>query len=328
MLTSQDIIEQLNRKFGKETVVTEAQQVDVIPTGSIGLDIAIGTGGLPVSRIVEYYGDPSSGKTTLALTACRMAQRKGISPVYIDVEHAFDMKYAKQIGVDFDGENKLVVTQPDTAQIALSIIESSIALGSKFVVLDSVGSLVPHQESIDEGEMGDSFVGLVPRLMSQSIRRLTPIVHKNKAVVLFLNQMRSKIGGMSPVTKDTPGGYVLKHGASVRVEIVRTGTNKSGDESVSNKSLAKVKKNKVAPPFKEAEFNIEFGYGVDWMEEIVQLLLDNDIIKKSGSWYKTTDGQSLGQGTNGVKEYLKQNNNLFLSFMQEKYPFVDMSYYV
>jgi recombination protein RecA len=326
-MTANDIIDSLNKKYGKETVLTKAQEIECIPTGSIGLDIAIGAGGLPMGRISEIYGVPSSGKTTLALTACKMAQKKGITPVYVDVEYALDTKYAKQIGVDFDGDNRLIITQPDDAQNALSIIESSIQNGSKFIVLDSVGALVAHQETVDEGEMGDSFVGLLARLMSQSIRRLTPLVYKNNATVLFLNQMRSKIGGMGPVTTDTPGGYALKHGTSVKIKIARTGTNKTGDESVSNSSIAKVEKNKVAPPYREAEFDILFGVGIDWKGELVQLLLDNDLIKKSGSWYKTLDGPSLGQGANGVKEYLSQNPDLYLSFMKEKYPFVNMEFY-
>lgn len=325
MATTNDIINELNKKYGKGTVVTEAENIDnVIPTGSINLDIATGVGGYPFGKLVEIFGVPSGGKSTLALTACKMAQKLGIIPVYIDVEHSLDLTYAENIGVNLEN---MILTQPDHAEQALGIIEHSIGLGSKLVILDSVGNLSSHKEAIDEAELGDALVGVIPRLMSQSLRRLIPLTSKHDATIIYLNQIRAKIGGMGPATTDTPGGYALKHAMTMRIKIARTGTNKNGDEAVSNSTIATVEKNKVAPPYRKAEFDIIFGEGIDYLTEIVHFLSEEGKIKKSGSWYKTADGISIGQGSSSVKEWLKSSTNLYKEALMSKYPFLKLDMY-
>ena len=300
---------QIERQFGKGAVMKMGERgtqvVEVIPTGSISLDIALGIGGLPRGRIVEIYGPESSGKTTLALHAIANAQRAGGIAAFIDAEHAFDAEYAKKLGVDIDA---LLVSQPDTGEQALEIMDMLIRSGAlDIVVVDSVAALVPRAEI--EGEMGDSHMGLQARLMSQALRKITGALHQSKTTAIFINQLREKIGVFFGSPETTTGGKALKFYASIRLDIRRTETLKDGQEAVGNRTRVKVVKNKMAPPFKQAEFDILYGVGISREGSLLDLGVDIGIVKKSGSWY-TYDGDQLGQGKENSRNFLLDNPDL------------------
>ena len=297
---------QIEKQFGKGAVMKLGQnvtmQVDAISTGSISLDMALGIGGLPRGRIVEIYGPEASGKTTLALHCIAEAQKGGGEVAFIDVEHALDPVYAKALGVDIDS---LLVSQPDTGEQALEICEALVRSGAiDVVVVDSVAAMTTKAEI--EGEMGDSFVGLQARLMSQALRKLTGAISKSNAVCIFINQLREKIGVMYGNPETTPGGRALKFYSSVRLDVRKKDPIKEGGEIIGNLTRVKVVKNKVAPPFREAEFDIMYGEGISREGEIIDLAVKLDIIKKSGSWY-SYEGNRIGQGRDKVKQYLKEN---------------------
>jgi recombination protein RecA len=274
----------------------------VIPTGSLSLDNALGVGGLPKGRIVEIYGPESSGKTTLALHAIANAQKQGGVAVLIDAEYAFDANYAKNLGVDIDN---LLVSQPDTGEQALEIADTLVRSGAiDIIVIDSVAALVPAAEI--EGEMGDSHMGLQARLMSQALRKLTGILSKSKTCLIFINQLRMKIGVMFGNPETTTGGNALKFYASVRIDVRRIAAIKDGENVVGNRTKAKVVKNKVAPPFKEAEFDILYGRGISLSGDVVDLATEHNIIEKSGTWF-SFEGERIGQGREKAKEFLEQN---------------------
>jgi recombination protein RecA len=300
---------QIERQFGKGAVMKMGERgtqvVEVIPTGSISLDIALGIGGLPRGRIIEIYGPESSGKTTLALHAIANAQRAGGIAAFIDAEHAFDAEYAKKLGVDIDA---LLVSQPDTGEQALEIMDMLIRSGAlDIVVVDSVAALVPRAEI--EGEMGDSHMGLQARLMSQALRKITGALHQSKTTAIFINQLREKIGVFFGSPETTTGGKALKFYASIRLDIRRTETLKDGQEAVGNRTRVKVVKNKMAPPFKQAEFDILYGVGISREGSLLDLGVDIGIVKKSGSWY-TYDGDQLGQGKENSRNFLLDNPDL------------------
>ncbi len=303
-------IKQLDKTFGKGTLVRLGEKViepiEAIGTGSIGLDIALGIGGVPRGRIIEIYGPESSGKTTLALQITAEAQKKGGICAFVDAEHALDVKYAQNLGVDTDN---LLVSQPDYGEQALDIVESIARSGAvDLIVIDSVAALTPKSEI--DGDMGDTHVGLQARLMSQALRKLTGILHKMNTTVIFINQIRMKIGMMgygSPET--TTGGNALKFYASVRLDVRRIATLKQADESIGNRVKAKVVKNKVAPPFKTAEFDVMFGEGISKEGELVDYGVKLDIIDKSGAWFSYKD-RKLGQGREKVKALLKEDKEL------------------
>lgn len=300
---------QIERQFGKGAVMKMGERgvqvVEVIPTGSISLDIALGIGGLPRGRIVEIYGPESSGKTTLALHAIANAQRAGGIAAFIDAEHAFDAEYAKKLGVDIDA---LLVSQPDTGEQALEIMDMLIRSGAlDIVVVDSVAALVPRAEI--EGEMGDSHMGLQARLMSQALRKITGALHQSKTTAIFINQLREKIGVFFGSPETTTGGKALKFYASIRLDIRRIETLKDGQDAVGNRTRVKVVKNKMAPPFKQAEFDILYGVGISREGSLLDLGVDIGIVKKSGSWY-TYDGDQLGQGKENSRNFLLDNPDL------------------
>ena len=302
-------ISQIEKQFGKGAVMRLGQNatmnVEAIPTGSLSLDMALGIGGLPRGRIVEIYGPESSGKTTVALHVVAEAQKRGGSAVFIDVEHALDPVYAKNLGVDID---QLLVSQPDTGGQALEICEALVRSGAvDVVVVDSVAAMVTKAEI--EGEMGDTHVGLQARLMSQALRKLTGAIGKSNAIVIFINQLREKIGVMYGNPETTPGGRALKFYSSVRLDVRRTEQLKAGGEVIGNRVRVKVVKNKVAPPFKEAEFDIMYGQGVSRLGEILDLGSKLDIVQKSGAWFNYGEIR-LGQGRDNAKEYLRQNPEL------------------
>ena len=299
-------ISQIEKQFGKGSIMklgsTATLNVEAISTGSISLDMALGIGGVPRGRIVEIYGPESSGKTTVALHIVAEAQKAGGEAAFIDVEHALDPVYAKALGVDIDS---LLVSQPDTGEQALEIAEALARSGAiDVIVLDSVAAMVPKAEI--EGEMGDAHVGLQARLMSQALRKLTGIVSKSNTVAVFINQLREKVGVVYGNPEVTPGGRALKFYSSVRMEVRRVEQLKSGTEMIGNRTRVKIVKNKVAPPFKEAEFDIMYGTGISREGEILDLAVKLDIINKSGAWF-SYNGERLGQGRDNVKVYLQEH---------------------
>src|SRR6202000_1048700 len=302
-------LDKLEKSYGKGTIMKlgdpSIEPIDVISTGSIGLDIALGVGGLPKGRIVEIYGPESSGKTTLAIHAIAESQRQGGIAAFIDAEHAFDRFYAKKLGVDVEN---LLISQPDNGEQALEIADNLIRSGAiDIIVIDSVAALVPKGEI--EGEMGDSKMGLQARLMSQALRKLTGTISKTGCCCIFINQLREKIGVMFGNPETTTGGNALKFYASVRLDIRRIGQLKDGDNLTGNRTKVKVVKNKVAPPFRVAEFDIMFGEGISKSGQIIDLGVDYNIIKKSGSWFSYGDAR-LGQGRDAVKQLLLDNPEL------------------
>ncbi len=300
---------QIEKQFGKGAVMKLGQKatmnVEAIPTGSLSLDIALGIGGVPRGRIIEVYGPESSGKTTVALHVVAQAQKLGGNAVFIDVEHALDPVYAKALGVDIDS---LLVSQPDTGEQALEICEALVRSGAIDVaVVDSVAAMVTKAEI--EGEMGDTHVGLQARLMSQALRKLTGAIGKSNAVVIFINQLREKIGVSYGNPETTPGGRALKFYSSVRMDVRKVEAIKDGTDMVGSRTRVKVVKNKVAPPFKTAEFDILYGTGISRAGEVLDLAVKLDIIQKSGSWF-SYNGERLGQGRDRVRDYLKENPEL------------------
>ncbi|HNP67814.1 MAG TPA: recombinase RecA [Aequorivita sp.] len=303
-------LDKLDKTYGKGTVMkmgdNAVEDVDVIPTGSLGLDVALGVGGYPRGRVIEIYGPESSGKTTLTLHAMAEAQKKGGIAAFIDAEHAFDRIYAEKLGVDIEN---LIISQPDNGEQALEIADNLIRSGAiDIVVIDSVAALTPKSEI--EGEMGDSKMGLHARLMSQALRKLTGSISKTKCTVIFINQLREKIGVMFGNPETTTGGNALKFYASVRLDIRRSTQIKDTESNATgNKTRVKVVKNKVAPPFKQAEFDIMYGEGISKVGEIIDLGVDFEIIKKAGSWF-SYDDTKLGQGRDAVKNLLLDNPEL------------------
>ena len=302
----QTALSQIDKNFGKGTVMRLGDKpemnVEAIPTGSLALDAALGIGGVPKGRIIEIYGPESSGKTTLALHILAEAQKQGGEVAFVDAEHALDPVYAAALGVDIDN---LLVSQPDTGEQALEITDALVRSGAvDAVVVDSVAALVPKQEI--EGEMGDTFVGLQARLMSQALRKLAGTIAKTNCVVIFINQLRMKIGVMYGNPETTTGGNALKFYSSVRLDVRRVESIKEGGNVIGNKTRVKVVKNKVAPPFKEAYFDIMYGQGISKWGELVDLAVQMDIVQKSGSWFSMGD-ERIGQGANSVKEYLINN---------------------
>jgi recombination protein RecA len=305
----QNTIEKLDKAYGKGTVMrlSDAKVLEIpsISTGSLGVDLALGIGGFPKGRIVEIYGPESSGKTTLAMQAIAEAQKAGGIAAFIDAEHAFDRSYAEKLGID---TKNLLISQPDYGEQALEIAEHLISSGAiDICVIDSVAALVPKAEL--EGDMGDSKMGLQARMMSQAMRKLTGTINKTGCCCVFINQLRDKIGVMFGNPETTTGGNALKFYASVRIDIRRIGAIKDGDDVKGNRTRVKVVKNKLAPPFKVVEFDIMYGEGVSKVGEILDLAVELDIVKKSGSWF-SYDGNKLGQGRDGVKEMLKDNPEL------------------
>ncbi|WP_142847849.1 recombinase RecA [Telmatospirillum sp. J64-1] len=298
---------QIERAFGKGSIMKLGQkdsavEIETVSTGSLGLDIALGVGGLPKGRIIEVYGPESSGKTTLALQCVAEAQRKGGTCAFIDAEHALDPVYARKLGVNLDD---LLISQPDAGEQALEIADTLVRSGAiDVLVVDSVAALVPRAEL--EGEMGDSHVGLQARLMSQALRKLTATVAKSNTMIIFINQLRMKIGVMFGNPETTTGGNALKFYASVRLEIRRIGAIKDRDEVVGNQTRVKVVKNKVAPPFKQVEFDIMYGEGVSKTGELLDLGTKAGLVEKSGSWF-SYGGQRIGQGRENAKNFLKEN---------------------
>jgi recombination protein RecA len=300
---------QIEKQFGKGSVMRlgehAAVPIEVIPTGSIALDVALGIGGLPRGRVIEIYGPESSGKTTVALHAVASAQALGGVAAFIDAEHALDPDYARALGVDTDA---LLVSQPDTGEQALEIADMLIRSGAiSIIVIDSVAALVPRAEI--EGEMGDSHVGLQARLMSQALRKITGALSSSGTTAIFINQLREKIGVMFGSPETTTGGKALKFYASIRLDVRRIETLKDGTEAVGNRTRVKVVKNKVAPPFKQAEFDIVYGQGISREGSLIDVGVDHAIIKKSGAWY-TYDGDQLGQGKENVRSFLRDNPDM------------------
>ena len=297
---------QIEKQFGKGSVMKlgdfKSMEIEAISTGALNLDIALGIGGIPRGRIIEIYGPESSGKTTLALHAVAEAQKTGGEAAFIDAEHALDPSYAKKIGVDVDN---LIVSQPDTGEQALEIAEALIRSGAiDIVVVDSVAALVPKAEI--DGDMGDAHVGLQARLMSQALRKLAGTINKTNATIIFINQLREKVGVMFGNPETTAGGRALKYYASVRMDIRRIEAIKQDGEVVGNRTRVKIVKNKVAPPFREAEFDIVYGKGISKEGSVLDLAVDLDIIEKSGSWYSYR-GEKMGQGRENAKLFLKEN---------------------
>ncbi|MCY4380433.1 MAG: recombinase RecA [Proteobacteria bacterium] len=305
-------VDSIEKQFGKGTIIklgdVKATNIEVIPTGSLALDVALGTGGLPKGRIVEIYGPESSGKTTLTLHAIAESQKSGGVCAFIDAEHALDVKYARRIGVQVDD---LLVSQPDTGEQALEIVELLVKSGSvDLIVIDSVAALTPRAEI--EGDMGDKHVGLQARLMSQALRKLTSITSHHNVTIIFINQLRMKIGVMFGNPETTTGGNALKFYSSVRLDIRRIASIKKTDQIIGNRVRVKVVKNKLAAPFKEAEFDIMFDEGVSSASSLLDLAVKLDLVKKNGSWFSYED-QMMGQGREGVREFFAQNPDIFKS---------------
>ncbi len=309
-------ISQIDRAFGKGSVMKlgqrEVVEMEAISTGSLSLDIALGIGGLPKGRVIEIYGPESSGKTTLALHAVAEAQKAGGVAAFVDAEHALDPIYAKKLGVDL---NELLISQPDTGEQALEIVDTLVRSGAiDILVVDSVAALTPRAEI--EGEMGDTHVGLQARLMSQALRKLTGSIAKSNCIVIFINQIRMKIGVMYGSPETTTGGNALKFYASVRLDIRRTGQIKDKDDIIGNTTKVKVVKNKVAPPFKTVEFDIMYGKGISKVGEILDLGVKAGVVEKSGSWY-SRDSQRIGQGRETAKRFLEENPEIAESIENE-----------
>jgi len=316
-------VSQIERQFGKGAIMKlgEAAQrrVDVIPTGALALDLALGIGGVPRGRIVELYGPESSGKTSLALHIVAEAQRNGGIAAFVDVEHALDPGYARAIGVDVD---ELLISQPDTGEQALEISDMLIRSGAlDVIVIDSVAALVPRAEI--EGEMGDTHVGLQARLMSQALRKLAGTLSKSRTTAVFINQLREKIGVIYGSPETTPGGRALKFYSSVRLDIRRIESIKDGAEDVGNRVRVKVAKNKMAPPFRKAEFDIMFGHGISREGSLLDVAVDNDVVKKSGAWY-TFDDDQLGQGRENSKRFLRENPEVAVQLQAKVFEAVGM----
>ncbi len=309
-------LSQIDRAFGKGSVMRlgqrETLEIASVPTGSLGLDIALGIGGLPRGRVIEIYGPESSGKTTLALHVVAEVQKQGGTAAFVDAEHALDPIYAKRLGVDI---NELLISQPDTGEQALEIADTLVRSGAvEVLVIDSVAALTPRAEL--EGEMGDTHVGLQARLMSQALRKLTGSISRSNCMIIFINQIRMKIGVMYGSPETTSGGNALKFYASVRLDIRRIGQIKQGDEVVGNTTRVKVVKNKVAPPFRTVEFDIMYGKGISKMGEIIDLGVKVDVVEKSGSWY-SYNSQRIGQGRENVKNFLLDNPEIAEQIEQE-----------
>jgi recombination protein RecA len=300
---------QIEKQFGKGTIMKLGQaprhQIDVISTGSILIDHALGVGGIPRGRITEIYGPEASGKTTLSMQVVAEAQRAGGYAAFVDAEHAFDSRYAKALGINTD---ELLISQPDNGEQALEITETLIRSGAlDVIVIDSVAALVPRAEL--EGEMGDSHMGLQARLMSQALRKITGVVNKTRTACIFINQVRDKIGVMFGNPETTTGGRALKFYSSVRIDIRRVGSLKKGEEVIGNRTKVKVVKNKVAPPFKTVEFNIMYGKGISRISEILDLAVEYDIVEKRGSWFRY-DGEPIGQGLDAAMQFLEEDKEL------------------
>lgn len=317
----EEALKQIEKQFGKGAVMklgdkTIDESIEVIPTGSIALDIALGVGGYPKGRIIEIFGPESSGKTTLALHAIAEAQRIGGYAAFIDAEHALDARYAKKLGVDIDN---LILSQPDTGEQALDICEQLVRSNAiDIIVVDSVAALVPKVEI--DGDMGDTYVGLQARLMSQAMRKLSGIINKTNTIVIFINQIREKVGVMFGSPETTSGGRALKFYATIRIDIRRVQSIKQGEDVVGNETRIKVVKNKVAPPFKQVTTDLMFGEGFSRSAEIIELGVESDIIQKSGSWF-SYKGEQLGQGKETVKKLLQSDNNLRLNLEKEIYDY-------
>lgn len=314
-------ISQIEKQFGKGSIMklgeNSKMNIEVIPTGSLDLDIALGIGGLPRGRIIEIFGPESSGKTTVALHVIAEAQKRNGIAAFIDAEHALDPSYAKSLGVDIDN---LIVSQPDTGEQALEIAEALVRSGAiDVIVIDSVAALVPKAEI--EGEMGESHVGLQARLMSQALRKLAGSINKSQAIVIFINQLREKVGVMFGNPETTTGGRALKFYSSVRLDVRRVDSIKQGDDVIGNRTRVKVVKNKVAPPFKQAEFDIMYGLGISNEGNIIDVGVTAEIINKSGAWYSYGE-YKLGQGRENAKDFLKENPEIALEIetkIREKY---------
>ncbi len=306
----QAALAQIEKQFGKGSIMRlgegeKIEDIEVVSTGSLGLDIALGVGGLPRGRVVEIYGPESSGKTTLTLQVIGEMQKLGGTCAFIDAEHALDTGYAQKLGVNLQ---ELLISQPDTGEQALEIVDALVRSGSvDMIVIDSVAALVPRAEI--EGEMGDSLPGLQARLMSQALRKLTATIKKTNTMVVFINQIRMKIGVMFGSPETTTGGNALKFYASVRLDIRRTGSIKKGEEVIGNETKVKVVKNKVSPPFKTAEFDILYGEGISREGEIIDMGVAAQVLEKSGSWY-AYQGEKIGQGKDNAREFLKENPDL------------------
>ena len=303
-------IAKIEKQFGKGSIMKLGENVqanvEVIPTGCLTLDMALGIGGIPRGRIVEIYGPESSGKTTVALQMVAEAQKMGGTAAFIDAEHALDPNYARNLGVNIED---LYISQPDTGEQALEICETLVSSGAvDIIIIDSVAALTPKAEI--DGEMGDSFIGLQARLMSQALRKLTGVVSKTKTSVVFINQLREKVGVMFGSPETTPGGKALKFYSSIRLDVRRISTLKDGDKFIGNRTRVKIVKNKMAPPFKEAEFDIMFGEGISKEGDLLDLAVSYDIIGKSGSWFSYDDNK-IGQGKENVKKLLIDNPDLY-----------------
>ena len=316
---------QIERQFGKGAIMKLGEgaqrRVDVIPTGALALDLALGIGGVPRGRIVELYGPESSGKTSLALHIVAEAQRNGGIAAFIDAEHALDPVYARAIGVDVD---ELLISQPDTGEQALEIADMLIRSGAlDVIVIDSVAALVPRAEI--EGEMGDAHVGLQARLMSQALRKLAGTLSKSRTTAIFINQLREKIGVVYGSPETTPGGRALKFYSSVRLDIRRIESIKDGSNDVGNRVRVKVAKNKMAPPFRKAEFDIMFGHGISREGSLLDVAVDQDIVKKSGAWY-TFDDDQLGQGRENAKQFLRENPEVAVQLQAKVFEAVGLAH--